>query len=100
MKIEGTPKPAGSVPAAESRPRPQPVASKPVGDGEKVQLSSLSSSLNKAEAAMASTPVVDRGRVNEIRQAISEGRFTVDADRIAEGLIDSVRQILDSRRES
>jgi len=76
------------------------VASKPIGDGEKVQLSSLSSSLNKAEAAMASTPVVDRGRVNEIRQAISEGRFKVDADRIAEGLIDSVRQILDSRRES
>ncbi|MCK0510885.1 flagellar biosynthesis anti-sigma factor FlgM [Aromatoleum buckelii] len=100
MKIEGTPKPAGSVPAAESRPRSQPVASKPISDGEKVQLSSLSSSLNKAEAAMASTPVVDRGRVNEIRQAISEGRFKVDANRIAEGLIDSVRQILDSRRES
>ncbi|KON80265.1 flagellar biosynthesis anti-sigma factor FlgM [Azoarcus sp. PA01] len=99
MKIEGTPKPAGSVPV-ESRSRSQPATSKPAADGENVHLSSLSSSLNKAEAAMASTPVVDRGRVNEIRQAISEGRFKVDADRIAKGVLDSVREMFDPRRES
>jgi negative regulator of flagellin synthesis FlgM len=46
---------------------------------------------------MASTPVVDRARVDEIRQAISEGRFKVDAGRIADGLIESVRQLLDGQ---
>lgn len=97
MKIEGTPKPAGSVSTAESRARTQPAASKPTQDVEKVELSSLSSSLNKAEAAMASTPVVDRSRVDQIRQAISEGRFQVDANRIADGLIESVRQMLESQ---
>jgi len=60
----------------------------------------LSASLIKAEAAMASTPVVDRARVDEIRQAISEGRFTVDAERIADGLIKSVRELLDSGSRS
>lgn len=94
MKIEGTPKPASSVSSADNRARLQPVASKPAAESEKVELSSLSSSLVKAEAAMESTPVVDRKRVDEIRQAIAEGRFQVDANRIADGLIDSVRQML------
>jgi negative regulator of flagellin synthesis FlgM len=96
MKIEGSLKPVSGTPAGESRPRAQAGAS-PGSPAAKVELSSLSSSLNKAEAAMAATPMVDRGRVDEIRQAISEGRFKVDASRIADGLIDSVRQMLDAQ---
>ena len=97
MKIEGTAKPTSTALAPENRSRTQPAAQKPSADGEKVELSSLSSSLNKAEAAMASTPVVDRARVDEIRQAISEGRFKVDAGRVADSLIESVRQMLEAR---
>lgn len=98
MKIEGTLKPPGSAPVAEAREkRPASTTVAGAADG-KVELSSLSSSLNKAEAAMASTPEIDRSRVEEIRQAISEGRFKIDANRIADGLIDSVRQMLDAQK--
>ncbi|WP_043526270.1 flagellar biosynthesis anti-sigma factor FlgM [Litchfieldella xinjiangensis] len=37
---------------------------------------------------------IDQARVEEIRQAISEGRLEISAERIADGLIDSVRDLL------
>jgi negative regulator of flagellin synthesis FlgM len=97
VKIEGTLKPAGPAPTGDTRARPRSGAPTESSPEAKVELSSLSSSLNKAEAAMAATPAVDRNRVDEIRQAISEGRFKIDANRIADGLIESVRQMLDAQ---
>jgi negative regulator of flagellin synthesis FlgM len=98
VKIEGTVKPVGSPLSGENRPKPQTTPSRQPGGAEpKVELSALSSSLGKAEAAIAAAPVVDRARVDEIRQAISEGRFQIDATRIADGLIDSVREMLVTR---
>lgn len=100
MKIEGNNNMKALVGpnAVDNRSRSQPDTPQagPAGEG-KVELSSLSASLAKAEAAIASAPVVDRARVDEIRQAISEGRFKVDPERIADGLIDSVRQMLGSQ---
>ncbi|MFC0709043.1 flagellar biosynthesis anti-sigma factor FlgM [Azorhizophilus paspali] len=37
---------------------------------------------------------IDMARVVEIRQAIGEGRLQIRAERIAKGLIDSVRELL------
>jgi negative regulator of flagellin synthesis FlgM len=57
----------------------------------------LSPGLLAAEGAMAATPAVNSQRVAEIKQAIAEGRFTINADRIAAGLLDSVSQMLGAR---
>jgi negative regulator of flagellin synthesis FlgM len=62
--------------------------------GTTVELSSLSGSLSKLEATIGQTPEVDSARVGEIKQAISEGRFSVNSEKVADGLIDSVRQML------
>ncbi|AFT71705.1 Anti-sigma-28 factor [Alloalcanivorax dieselolei B5] len=40
---------------------------------------------------------IDTARVAEIRQAISEGRLEIRADRIADGLIERVREELETR---
>jgi negative regulator of flagellin synthesis FlgM len=98
MKIESLGKPVAPVPTNEARPRPP--AATPKSAGEKVQLSSLSATLQKAETALDEAPVVDRARVEEIKTAIREGRFRVDANRIADGLIESVRQMLGHGVES
>jgi negative regulator of flagellin synthesis FlgM len=98
VKIEGLVKTLGGTLAPDSKAKSQPAAAPATaGTASKVDLSPLSSSLGKAEAAIASTPVIDQARVDEIRQAISEGRFKVDASRIADGLINSVREMLDSQ---
>jgi negative regulator of flagellin synthesis FlgM len=94
MKIEGGINPVVGPQSGENRPKPQAAPQQQGGAQSKVELSPLSSSLNKAETAIASTPIVDRARVDEIRQAMSEGRFQVDAGKIADGLINSVKEML------
>lgn len=42
-------------------------------------------------------PTFNAQKVAEIRQAISEGRFRIDPERIADGLINSVREMLTQR---
>ncbi|MBL8464683.1 MAG: flagellar biosynthesis anti-sigma factor FlgM [Thauera sp.] len=99
MKIESSGKAIAPSNAAEVRPRSPETPGTTVSAGtEKVQLSSLSSSLAKAEASIAQAPVVDSQRVEEIKQAIAKGEFKIDAGRIADGLIDSVREMLANQR--
>lgn len=95
MKIDNSVKSVGGLSSSESRTRSvkgQP-ASAASGDAQ-VELSSLSSRLQHLEGAIANVPVVDSARVAEIKQAISEGRFQVNADNVADSLIESVRQML------
>lgn len=74
-----------------------PPAQETPSAGDKVELSSLSSTLQQAEAAMASVPIVDQNRVDEIKQAISDGNFEVDAEKVADGLIESAREALNAQ---
>lgn len=98
MKIEGSIKAASSMLANETRPKAQETSTRQAAPADaKVEISSLSSSLGKAEAAIAATPTVDRARVAELRQAIAEGRFKMDANRIADGLLASVREMLEAK---
>jgi negative regulator of flagellin synthesis FlgM len=60
---------------------------------DQVELS-LSGRVQEASAAIAEAPIVDAARVAEIKHAISEGQFKVNPERIADGLVDSVRQLL------
>ncbi len=57
----------------------------------------LSARLQEISGNLASTPVVDAGRVSEIKQAIADGRFKMDAGKIADGLIKSVREMLTAK---
>lgn len=95
MKINSATTPVGTSPA-DNRPRPAAQASQPspAQAGEKVALSALSARLQEASAAMADTPIVNLARVAEIKRAISEGRFQVNPERIADGLLENVRQML------
>lgn len=56
------------------------------------------SGVQNVESVLASTPVVNAARVAEIKQAISEGRFQMNPERIADGLLQSVRDMLASNR--
>ena len=98
MKIDNSMKPLGNV-GTDNRAKPAGGAGAPASaaPGAQVQLSSLSSSLQQAEAAVSATPVVDQSRVDEIKEAMAEGRFKVDAEKVADGLIESVRQMLQAQ---
>jgi negative regulator of flagellin synthesis FlgM len=60
--------------------------------GDQVELSSLAARIQEAGAAM--TEPIDTARVTEIKQAIIDGKFQVNPERIAAGLLESARQLL------
>lgn len=99
MKINSTVTSTGSSQASE-RAKPSPQAgqasrtSGPSASSEKVELSSLSTNLQQASALSGGEQVMDIARVAEIKQAIAEGRFQIKPERIADGLLDSVREML------
>lgn len=82
----------GSPAAAAQRPATAPQGAQV----EQVAISPLSARLQEISASMASSPSFNAERVAEIKQAIAEGRFSVNPERIASGLLDDVRQMLSS----
>jgi len=95
VKIDGTGKPI--TPASTGPQRPAEARTQPAGKsagGTQVELSGLAGTLKELEATIASVPVVDSARVGEIKQAIADGQFKVNPERIADGLIESVREML------
>ncbi|MBX9631641.1 MAG: flagellar biosynthesis anti-sigma factor FlgM [Burkholderiales bacterium] len=82
------------------------ISGKPVGptpapsrtSSDRVAITSLSSQLQALESRLADVSVVDVARVSAIKQAISEGRFNVDSEVVADRLIATVREYLLSQK--
>lgn len=66
--------------------------------GDRVQLSTVSSSLQAIEKGFAETPIVDTARVDEIKQAIASGHFKVDASLVADRLLKTVQELIYSHK--
>lgn len=101
MKIDGTGKPLGPAPSSTARSSSSSsstsATSAASAPGAQIDISGTSSRLRELEATISNVPVVDSARVDEIKQAIADGRFKVNADRVADSLIESVRQMLNAR---
>lgn len=94
MKITNTSEPlrpdrVGS--ATDSRPGLSK-AGEPIAETERVQVSDLASRLAKLESQFGGD--FDAKKVEEVRNAISEGRFKVNSDAVAEKLLSSVAELL------
>lgn len=84
--------PIGTAPDTGRARGPAAAPQKPGATAsERVDISSLSARLQ--EVGAGETPV-NAQRVAEIKQAISEGRFQINPERIADGLLASVRDML------
>ena len=63
-------------------------ASNPSSDGDRVTLTNTASRLKNIENELSSASSVDSARVAEVQSAISNGDYSVDADRIADKMLD------------
>jgi negative regulator of flagellin synthesis FlgM len=59
-----------------------------------VSLSPRALQLKQLETQLAAIPVVDRARVDSIKQAITRGEYTINTGNIAENLLNSVKEML------
>jgi len=100
MKIDKTPPPLPSSQIGELAPRS--ANAKPTGgtapSGTSVHLGTGSAQLRSLEKSIANSPVVDAAKVNEIKQAISEGRFQINNGVVADRLIKSVEELISANR--
>lgn len=78
----------------ENRPAQQQNAPRAQADKTDVTLSANSAQLKQLEAQLAAIPVVDRARVESIKEAISSGQYNINTSNIASNLIDSVKEML------
>ncbi|MCX7194068.1 MAG: flagellar biosynthesis anti-sigma factor FlgM [Proteobacteria bacterium] len=99
MKIDkpGNALPAGLLNESTARTTNTKTSPAPQQSSTSVSLGSTATQLSKMEASMAGTPVVDANKVTQIKQAISDGRFQVNSSAVADGLIQSVRDLIRSQ---
>lgn len=88
MKIDNSFKPTATGLASKPAPA-QGASSSPAQDA--VSLSQIAGSLQASER-----PPVNTARIQEIKAAISEGRFKINPEAIADRLIESARDLLNS----
>ena len=101
MQIENTIKTNAATPTGETTPSKSGqmaagnVAAKNSSasavSGDSVQ---LSTQLQSIEKKLSGVEVFDATRVEKIKQAISEGRFTVNPDKVADRLLETVRDLI------
>jgi negative regulator of flagellin synthesis FlgM len=94
MKIDHSLKSPGSVSSENATARSAKTDSPKPAPGVSVELSSLSSQMQ----AVGSQEVVDVARVSKIKQAITEGRFKVNPDVVADRLLETVRELIVSSK--
>lgn len=82
--------PAGRAGAAE-----QPTIASTGSNADSV---TISEGAQKLAAAGGNAPVFDTNKVEEIKAAMASGTFKVDPEKVAQGLMDSVRDLISARR--
>lgn len=67
---------------------------------EKVTLSPRSSELQSLQSRAVAEEAFDAGKVDAIKSAIVDGQFKVDAGKVADGLINTVKDLLSGSGQS
>ena len=102
MKIDDALKQVGGITTGSLETKSTKTASKAKASSsataENVTLSPTSSQLRALESNLDNENVFDEKKVAEIKSAIAEGRFKVNTGKVANGLIDSVKEMLTAQK--
>ena len=63
-----------------------------------VHLSPNATKLQNIDNNLSSRPLVNSARIQEIKQAISEGNFQINPEVVADKLLETVRELIQSKK--
>ncbi|MCL5061017.1 MAG: flagellar biosynthesis anti-sigma factor FlgM [Candidatus Thermoplasmatota archaeon] len=97
MKIDKriTPPAASKVSSAKGKGAGKP--STPGGGGDSLTLTESSTRIRSLESELAAVDITDAGKVEAVKAALADGSFTVDAEVVADRLIDHTKETLRKR---
>ena len=93
--IKGNPLPAANTPAAGTKNADKAGTAVPAST-DSVRLSSQGQAM--AASVGSSNAVFDTKKVERIKLAIADGQFNVNSEKVADGLLETVRDLLHSRK--
>lgn len=96
MKIDSSSKIPNDLPVGDATLRPGQGTARtggPSPSANQVRLSPIASQM-QTNGINAGPEVFDSQKVEEIKSAISQGRFSIDTGKVADGLLDTVRNLL------
>ncbi|HEX7970961.1 MAG TPA: flagellar biosynthesis anti-sigma factor FlgM [Thiobacillus sp.] len=98
MKIEKriTPPAAAKVSATKGKGAGK-TAAPTAGGSDSLTLTESSTRIRAFESQLASVDVTDVGKVESVKAALADGSFTVDAEVVADRLIDHTKETLRKR---
>ncbi|WP_175822958.1 flagellar biosynthesis anti-sigma factor FlgM [Burkholderia sp. BCC0419] len=105
MKIDSTPKPSPLAPTGNGAARAQSGTAQSSGQAADagstggdttVNLSGLSGQLRSVSASGDAD--IDAGLVQSIKDALNNGTLTIDANKIADGVLNTARELLQQQR--
>lgn len=67
------------------------------GGGDSLTLTESSTRIRALESQIASVDVTDTGKIESVKAALADGSFTVDAEVVADRLIDHTKETLRKR---
>lgn len=101
MKINDSKKPT-SLPLGQTQAnagkRVDKTGTEAVPPADTLKSSPMSAQLQSLQGAMAAGNVFDAKKVEAIKLAIADGKFQVDPEKVADGLLATVKNLLQERR--
>jgi negative regulator of flagellin synthesis FlgM len=98
MKIDDSIKKTAGLSVNTAPARAGKSVEKPAVDAKQGDSVHISSQLQSIAGQLAGSSVFDSAKVEEIKAAIANGQFQVNAEKVAEGLIDTVKDLIHPRK--
>lgn len=98
MKIDKSLQPVSTVSVSDGKRRTDITPSPSASQENNVHLSHNVTKLQNIDSSFASDSIVNTARVQEIKQAISEGNFQINPAVVADRLLETVKELIQSKK--
>ncbi len=98
MKIDKSLQPVSIVSVNDGKRRTDITSNPNTSQENSVHLSSNATKLQTIDSTSVSSSIVNTARIQEIKQAISEGNFQINPEVVADRLLETVKELIQSKK--